>query len=268
MRVHEKPLIFMHIPKTAGTTINQILYNEYKGEKIFTFHRAISISDFNKLSDSQKLEISVFNGHFAFGIHEYYPSRINYFTFLRNPIERAISGYNFIYFKKAHYFHQEMIKNQYSLKDMLNGGYVKNFDNCHVRFFSGQKDLEYGSINEESYKIALDNFNSYFNVFGICERFDESIFLFKKQFNWKMPFYIKFNVNQSPTFKEMDNETLELLNYYNRYDLALYQYACKKFDEIILKEGKGFQSELKRFQLLNKLQSPLRKAYVKLLSQK
>ena len=254
------PLIFLHIPKTAGTTVHHVLHNEYRGLKFFTSGNYKQIEKFEKLSDEEKKKIRLLKGHFPFGVHEIYPEPITYFTFFRDPIKRSISGFNYLYLQKTHAFHEEILREKYTLKDILKGGKLKVFDNCHVRYLANAIDLEFGAVDEKVYETALKNFDSYFQSFGICERFDESLIYLKRQLNWSAPYYIKDNVSDKKKFvSEFDEETIQLLNHYNKYDLLLYKHACEKFDAIVRSSGKEFSDEVEHFKKMNALQAPLRK---------
>jgi tetratricopeptide (TPR) repeat protein len=254
------PIIFLHIPKTAGVTIHYILLNKYRWKKFFTSKNYKQIKEFENLAISDRAKIKVLDGHFGFGVHNLFPTPPTYFTILRDPIKRSISGYNFLYQHTQHPFHKTIIKEKYSLKEMLKKGYIKNFDNCHVRFLANAIDLDYGKVDENVYSIAIKNFDNYFETFGICERFDESLIYFKRKLNWSSPFYINANTSNKKTYiNDFDNETVELLNHYNKYDLMLYHYACEKFDLIIKSYGDNFDKEVKTFKKLNKIQAPFRK---------
>ena len=228
--------------------------------KFFTTGHYKQIEKFEKLNDSEKKKIRLLKGHLAFGVHLIYPEPITYFTFFRDPIKRSISGFNYLYQEKNHHFHEEILRKKYTLKDILKGGKLQVFDNCHVRYLANAIDLKFGEVDEKIYAIALKNFDSHFQAFGICERFDESLIYLKQKLSWSFPFYVNANVSEKKKYVDtFDEETYRLLNHYNKYDLMLYEYASKKFDRIVKSKGDAFVKEVKRFQKLNRLQTPVRK---------
>jgi len=110
--MEEKPLyIFLHIPKTGGTTIrNNVEANLDKqqysmlrtSKSLFSQDQVFSYYD--SLSESEKDKIVFIGGHFAYyGIHKFFPLRkCRYVTFLREPIYRLVSHYNhclYLYFQ-------------------------------------------------------------------------------------------------------------------------------------------------------------------------
>ncbi|MGZ3933156.1 MAG: sulfotransferase family 2 domain-containing protein, partial [Bacteroidia bacterium] len=188
-----QPLIFLHIPKTAGVTIHFIIKRQYFLKKIFSIFTISQTKNFTALSDEEKLKYKVVKGHMYFGVHEHMPVKSTYFTFLREPYARTLSGYHFVRRAKTHPNHKEVMDNNYSLKEFLERKLVKNFDNMQVRFLAGANDLPFGEVNEAVYQKAKENFDTYFKAFGLVERFDESILYLKEQFNWSNPYYVKEN---------------------------------------------------------------------------
>lgn len=250
----------MHIPKTAGSTMLFILNNKYRLQKTITIGNINRLEPLTNLTDSEKKSIKVLKGHFHFGVHQHLKSNYKYITFLREPIVRSISGFNYLYSNKNHYFHNEMVKNNYSLKDMLTGGYIKNFDNCQVRFLAGVGNLDYGQVNENTYKTAIKNLDEKIHAFGICEQFDKSLIHLKKTLGWSNPYYVKANIAKKDNYiDKFDKQTVELLNHYNQYDIKLYDYALAKFKSLINDYGVSFEEETKDFQKKNSNQYALRK---------
>ena len=86
-------VLFLHIPKTAGTSIKHYLSLHYAAQDCLldpshvAIHRTIKDVDFNSYSLAA--------AHFDFDYVSRYRNRPFVLTCLRNPIARAISAYNF-----------------------------------------------------------------------------------------------------------------------------------------------------------------------------
>ena len=91
-------LIFLHIPKTAGTTLNRIIEWQYNPLSIFTIdpHRIRATVDrFKTLSEQRRRQLRVVRGHMPYGIHKFLPQGGTYITMLREPVARVLSSYSF-----------------------------------------------------------------------------------------------------------------------------------------------------------------------------
>ena len=98
-----KPLIHIHLPKTGGVTVKEIYKNWFKQGLLFHYYnepeQKLPVKyDLEKLHNINS-PICVF-GHFNkardFGIKDYYPDVNQFITILRDPFEKAISGYFFL----------------------------------------------------------------------------------------------------------------------------------------------------------------------------
>src|SRR5205823_8424847 len=92
-------LIFLHIPKTAGTTLNRIIEWQYSPLSIFTIdpHGIRATPErFKTLSERRRRQLRVVRGHMVYGIHEFLPQCASYMSMLRHPVARLLSAYSFI----------------------------------------------------------------------------------------------------------------------------------------------------------------------------
>ena len=269
------PLLFLHIPKTAGTTIHYILNNNYRWR--FDGFRFIGIYTntaykksqlFADLAPEKRRRIKLIKGHLHFDTFKNnYPGEITCFTFLRDPVKRCISGYNFIRQNTVHPFHKQAVENNYTLKEILQQGFLPQLDNGQVRFLSSSQHLEFGQVNEETYRKALQVFDTHFELFGLCERFDESILHLSRRLGWRHPHYLKANAtDKQKSIMEFDGETMQLLQHYNRYDALLYAHARKKFDAAISAYGERFQEDLAHYRRVNERQAPVRRLVRKVIN--
>lgn len=93
-----KPIYFLHIPKTAGTSATLFLDQLYSKEQIFPYQRWDHLFNQNSVKKAKKLindpKYKFFRGHFA--CHPDFVRNKFVFTMLRNPITRTISQYKHI----------------------------------------------------------------------------------------------------------------------------------------------------------------------------
>ena len=179
-------IIFLHIPKTAGTTFGKIIkynyglgsiYNRYFKKNRFTyinlpdveFTRNGSISndiEFLKTIPSNQLQkTKIIRGHMHFGIDEYLPQKSTYITLLRDPIQRVISLYNFIIDREDHLHHKSLTENDMSLKEFVESKITTEIDNAQTRLFAGNySHVKYGCCTREMLEKAKDNLLNRFAV--------------------------------------------------------------------------------------------------------
>ena len=105
--------IFVHIPKTAGTTLVQHVAKNFKKEEILEISsKALNLSEkFDKRTYEREIKnflknkthkqlnkIKFVHGHaIPYGIHKYFKKEARYITFIRNPVRRIPSIYNYFY---------------------------------------------------------------------------------------------------------------------------------------------------------------------------
>src|SRR3954464_71276 len=120
----KEPFLFLHIPKTAGSTFQSIINGQYRFKKAYNFYGAKENREWEKLSDEEKIKFKVVKGHFDFS-ESFYPGKCTYFTFFRDPAKRIISHYHYMGSSETHAFYKEMNAQKYSLKQMLENGKIK-----------------------------------------------------------------------------------------------------------------------------------------------
>ena len=247
-------VIFVHIPKTAGTTLRNIIERNFDKQAIFAIDGRDpqkSIEIFNSLSLEKKASFSLVQGHVAFGAIKNLPHKqIKHITFLRDPVERVLSYYSYILSDSFRRPQAEIAENM-SLKNYLLSKCDWQMNNHQTRMIAGSVPPDYGACDEKVLERAKNNLIKYFHFIGIAEHFDESILLMSKSLGWKIPFYRRLNITRKRITQDtIDEEEKYLIMKENSFDLQLYEFIRSRFESL---PKRPFHIEVKMFQIINKI---------------
>ena len=225
-----KNLIFIHIPKNGGNTFKRILEKNFDERTIFSVevinHVTDNLNEFVDLPEEKKEEIRLLRGHIRFGLHEHFNQETEYVTFLRNPLERVLSFYNFVLERKNHRLYHEIHK--MSFAEFVQNIKDDDVHNAQIRYLSGMNTDESTMLNQ-----ALKNIDRYFPVVGIMEQFDKSLILLKKHYHWRWPTYRILNKSNVKNKSKItiDNETKNLIEELNAGDYELYKLMNERLND-------------------------------------
>jgi hypothetical protein len=241
-KANVSPLIFFHIPKTAGSTLRDIIFRAYPINSVFEFrvrNHEIQVNEFVNKPFRERQDLKAIIGHMPFGMHEYFPqSSRSYFTMLRHPVERALSNYYWILKTPGHRLHDFLVKNKVSLEGFILEDINPSLNNGYIKYI-GNLDNE-TLVDATLYERVLKRIEEHFVLVGITERFDESILLLQDRLNWnKLPCYKPLNTTGSRLKKEeIGGDILDAIRLKNSYDLMLYNAMNDKLTESIEEFGK------------------------------
>src|SRR5262249_51179547 len=236
-----KALIFVHIPKTAGTTLNRIIEWQYSPFEIFTmdpYRIRATPERFKRLSEMRRRRLRLVRGHMFYGIHEFLPQGATYFTMLRDPVARVLSTYYFILRRPLNPLHRRVKRERLGVEDCLR--LFPQRHNLQCRLIAGVKDAAAG--DERLLDLAKENLMKSFSVVGLCERFEESLILVSTTFGWEVPFYENKKVAKRRHM--VDPKLADLIREHNRLDVELYEFAKKLFEENLCKQEDAIREGL------------------------
>lgn len=209
-----KHILFVHIPKTAGTSF-RIAAEEYFGKQN-TFYDYSSKSDetskeiidtiysakdpYQFYEHIAKLDRSFLSGHFPVGKYAPLYDALNIVSFVRDPVEQVLSHYN--HYKDHHAYTKSLI------------AFVKEprFRNTQSKLLR-QRDL------------------SLYGFLGVTEQYNTSIDLFNNVYDTDLPkIHINKTKKDSLGTEELDLKTLNLIRRMNGKDIALYDAVCQQFE--------------------------------------
>jgi len=228
-----KAVIFLHIPKTAGTTLNRIIEWQYNPLAIFTmdpYRIRATPERLQKLSERRRRSLRMVRGHLYYGIHEFLPQGATYFTMLREPVARFFSSYYFIQRRPLHPMHRKVTTERIGVEDFIR--LTPRRQNLQCSMIAGIGN--YGTCDHRTLDKAKENLAKSFSVVGISERFEESLMLMAKTFGWEIPFYENRKV--SKTRPQINPGAVEMIRDHNRLDLELYEFGKGLFQEMVAKK--------------------------------
>lgn len=263
-------LLFVHIPKTAGTSFLSILNKTFSHERVFhvaggserlasSYYRQTG----NILSTLEDVIIDncdLIYGHMPFLNNSRF-SKFSPITFLRDPVRRVVSDFRYtVSTPKNPLFH--IVRNM-SLSDYVSRNSDLHLDNLQVRLISGKTSGDIGIMDVEK---AFENLKSRFSFFGFTERFAHSLVMFRDLMGMEKILIPRLNVTKGDK-PDFGSGEIEAVKSYNRWDIELYKLALEEFEIRVNLKAEYFSSEIlkmeddskKSYALLRRFTNILRK---------
>lgn len=231
-----EPLVYVHIPKAAGTSLKDVISRVYAGRPMLYFlPRSGELDRFRSLPPSARVRCAVLAGHEPFGFHEIFdgcgvtPAVI---TVLRDPVARVQSLFGYIHREPGHPEHARFVERGVTLMQVYDEATLPAFDNHQVRFLAGPGAFvkPFGGLTRGDLELAKRSLAEGCRAFGLRERFAESLDWFRRELRW--PAVQPTELNRSPGgTARLGKGDRALIEKHNGLDDELYSYARSLFDE-------------------------------------
>jgi len=251
----EDLLYFLHVPKTAGTTVYFTIDSFFDLDSIFPFRfwnlYLIRKPKLEKNIKKQFSKLQLVRGHFGYGICRLFTKMPTIVTLLRKPVERTISDYNHRlrgndpkYSKKlpiSKFFEDydqsktfENVETNHIALDPDILSITKSFDRKKLKKFRFREELPYWADEIPKAKLleTAKKRLTEFAYVGIAEKLEQSMFLLYYTFGWK-PISRPWMLNPTPKKtkkKEVPQETIDTIAEYVKLDTELYKFSSELFE--------------------------------------
>jgi hypothetical protein len=230
-------IIFLHIPKTAGTNLDAIA--SAMSQKTGKFHyqrlavpRVPGRSPIlitatwlgglqqlvNKPNLLENIEDNFFlSGHFPYGLHRHFSSPSKYVALFRHPLERELSSANFDYQRK--YIEAEQLE-FYLMDEMI--------DNPQVRLIAGTEYMT-GVCSAETLAKAKENIERDFLLVAPHEDVNSFIQILASIQGWGIIAYAPLQITREKAVEELNPALTEALMKKHAWDLEFYQWVKERW---------------------------------------
>jgi hypothetical protein len=255
--------LFSHLPKTGGAALFQNVerslpcskrlrlnythkqfYFDPRTEKLCFYEKDEDFTQLlESLSEKDRSQIEFASGHdLPYGLHHHFVQDARYFMFVREPVARTVSLYN--YQRSQHDFLQEM-KNmdeshyrlqQHSREWFLIGGKVPSFEkwleesynqNYHFYFTMTRTLQQFGYLDSEIQEGSWERCLEKFYFVGLTETIHEDgLYLYHEMGTRR--FWANRNASHPHIrYRELAPQTQERIREKNQLDFILYEHAKK-----------------------------------------
>ena len=270
---NDRLLLFLHLAKTGGMTLADILARNLATEQFL--HIDLVESDASamgiwsaaaveralaRMSASDVARLRAVWGHYRHDVQACLPKPCAVVTLLRDPVDRILSAY--YYTGSLAWESRETMENYFRRRD-----YPIGLDNGMCRVLSGRPALDpvgpeedattenFPRVGEADFEAAAGNLESYL-VVGTTERFDETLIVLGSDLCWSFSdlVYRPVNVTASrPPPSDISAALSEKILAWNTYDAALVERARAHLARRIAAYRGEFERDLALFRELNAL---------------
>ena len=227
-----RPIVFIHLPKTAGMTLRGVLERVYEGHPIAflgNLSKGGELAEFAAMPEADRRAHALVAGHFPWGAQAVLPGART-ITVLRDPVERLISVY--AYNKRAPnaLHHKAINEGDLSLADCVESGLLRGEYNLQTNMLRDAR----AKTAEQALASAKRNIRAC-AAFGLVERFDDTLAYLARELRWPADAIDpsqredrNITANRARA-DDLDPDLLETIRRETAIDRALYDDAADLF---------------------------------------
>lgn len=236
---HHSPFVFIHIPKTAGSSFRHHLNGIYGREQVaLVYDRNSRLNDLNQAVTENKLAIS---GHISLDILK--AAQLNpatnpfLFTFIRKPENQVVS----------HFLHKMRDRKWKTSKELF-PDFAEFLDspfgnNWQSHFLSGWDKSEWKEHSSDELKDAAKSNLKKFNFYADTDNYTKALLILRHKLGWK----------------RFSTENRNVSNHHRTSDALLLEFGSElkgrnKVDQsLFTKAQRNCEREYRKLPLLRKL---------------
>lgn len=222
-------LLFLHIPRTGGSTLKEALRQRLgpSARSLGNYYKDAVRTTEALDAAAHDPELLVLYGHAPIDVVDRHLPGATLVTIVRDPVERTISQYR-------HYVENEVIPPFNLVRDeglsllecVRDGRFV--LDNVQTRMLSGARE-PFGNCPRSALETAKRNLAERFAVAGATERYDEAVAEVAALLGWDGIECERYNESAfRPKVSDLTAEELATIHAFNRLDTELHAFVLER----------------------------------------
>jgi hypothetical protein len=233
-------VFFLHVPKTAGTTLRYVLDNFFDADRI----TPIAMYQPAQFAGVDLSAYNLIRGHLPICATQIMPPDVKIISFMRHPVMRAHSLY---WHHRRHQTPLQARALQNGLVDFLKGfGHINFVNNCYTWHYGADFDFRTFAtkspptpdttawsytLSDKNFELAQSALDNLFYL-GITEQFEASLALLCYQFGWFPQRQVTdYNIAPREQAEALSGDEYAALAELNALDMKLYEQGVALFQE-------------------------------------
>lgn len=174
----QKKTLFDHLPKCAGSSLNQYLQKQYLRRKTYSIDAQNmdgSIARFMAMSESKRHSYDLIKGHRAHELLDYAHPDCLKITVFRDPVDRIVSHYYYVKQQERHPLHDFAITADMTLAHYVKEGDSEELRNWYTSHFTGLNEGDIGCAPKKSQDEAFDIVTTKYDIIGFLDDFQSFV---------------------------------------------------------------------------------------------
>jgi hypothetical protein len=279
----DSPVVFVHIQKTAGTTMRAVARHNVRPAALWELRADDRGPDVDRLLaqvEERPGSVQLVMGHMGMGLGEAIPGGCRYLTVVRDPIRRYISHYHHGRRNAGTWMHEAAAA--HPLEEFIDTDEGRRLANLQVSYLTSPRTLGpdgqppnaaappvsqrvpeilglgrplEGTHQREDLDSAITNLDRCVAL-GVTERLEESLLLLQASLGWRRIHVARYGVAPSATAVR-DGELHERIGELNHLDVLLYEAALERFQRRIDEELPDVQLQVRRLRQRSRVLGPI-----------
>jgi len=241
-RANKKPLpglagfhvVFFHIPKTGGTTLDYIIAKNYRIDYVYQVNGPAFDQHVAGVFKNNKMFRTIM-GHYELNdyYHQLFDRRLMVqFTMLREPVSRVISYYDYLRTSENHPKYH--LAKDMTLDEFIEHPEIDEMPNAQTHRIMGLLKHNQWKKDKRSKEQLLEDtkyqLQHRFSLFGLTDKYDQFLVMAQRTLGWQDIFYRRMNESKVKTDKNsILSTTINRIKEINSIDMELYAFAEKLF---------------------------------------